>query len=187
MSSSFKDRKLLLCMLIVLAISIISLSVAYAALSITLNIAGNAEISAASWDIRLGNILVDTGSVNSTVKPTITDNKVLNFNVILNEPGDYYKFTVDVVNYGTIDAMIDGIIKNIDLTDEQAKYIKYDVSYSDGSSIAEKQLLSVGESKTIFVMVSYRTDINSSDLPSSTLALSLTYTQADSSAVAVFE
>ena len=37
--------------------------------------------------------------------------------------------------------MIDSVIKNPDLTSEQAKYIKYEVSYQNGESIASKQLL----------------------------------------------
>lgn len=47
-------------------------------------------------------------------------------------PGEFYEFTVDVVNEGSIDAMIDSVVKTPELTSAQAKYIKYEISYENG-------------------------------------------------------
>ena len=47
-------------------------------------------------------------------------------------PGDYYEFTVDIINNGTIDAMINNIIMYPTLSTEQAKYLKYEVNYENG-------------------------------------------------------
>ena len=52
-----QDRKTLYMVLSVLVLSIFTLTMAYAALSTTLNINGQAEVSAANWDIHLDNVV----------------------------------------------------------------------------------------------------------------------------------
>ena len=66
-------RKKLYIILSIIVIAILSLTIAYAALSVTLNIVGNAEIVASSWDVHLENPKVTDGSVNSNV-PVINGN-----------------------------------------------------------------------------------------------------------------
>ena len=124
-----RDRKTLYIILSIVLISVFSLTIVYAALSVTLNITGNAEVVASSWDIHLDNAKVKSGSVNNNV-PSISNNN-LSFSATLTTPGDFYEFTVDVVNGGSIDAMIESVIKTPELTQEQAKYIKYEVSYQN--------------------------------------------------------
>ena len=180
---NFKDRKILYMVLGIILVSVFSLTMVYAALSVTLNIIGSADVVSASWDIKLANPRVTDGSV-TTDAPTISGN-TLTFNTTLSIPGDYYEFTVDVVNNGEIDAMIDSVIKNPDLTSEQAKYIKYEVSYQNGESIASKQLLAKKKTMPIKVRVEYRRDIASSALPTTnsdlSLSLTLNYIQNDGS------
>lgn len=176
MRIDLQSRKFLLTIFSILLMLVGFLSIAYAALSTTLQIVGNAEVSAASWNVHFSNIQVNSGSVAATTVPVITDNRKINFSVELNEPGDFYKFTVDIVNEGSIDAMIDSIVKTPELTEEQAKYIKYEIEYTDGNSISSMQLLGKELSRTISVLVSYRTDILSSDLPNSATQLDLAFT-----------
>ena len=123
-------RKTLYFTLCIILIPVLSLTIVYAALSVTLNITGSTEVTASNWDIHLANPEVKSGSVNSNV-PTISGNN-LSFSVNLVMPGDYYEFTVDVVNEGSIDAMIDSVVKTPELTSAQAKYIKYEISYENG-------------------------------------------------------
>ena len=70
------------------------------------------------------------------------------------------------------------------LTTDQKKYLRYEVEYIDGTSINETQLIKAGETKTISVLVSYRNDIPTSDLPKSEtnldLEIRLVYVQATS-------
>ena len=143
---SFKDyfgrnRKALYMILGILLVSISSLTIVYAALSVTLNIIGTADISAASWDVHLENVKVKSGSVSGTA-PSITGGTTATFSTNLTTPGDFYEFTIDVVNNGTIDAMIDGITKTPTLTSTQAKYLNYIIEYQNGESINTKQLVS---------------------------------------------
>ena len=160
-----KERKKLYFILIILLVLVASLSIAYSVLSVTLNITGSAEVKNASWDIRFENIKVTKGSVPPTKKPTIKSPTEIEFDVTLNKPGDFYEFTVDLVNKGSIDAMIDSITKIPELTQSQQKYLIYNITYKDDNPIATKQLLKKDLFKTIKVKVAYKTDLTESDLP----------------------
>ena len=177
-----QDRKILYLVLCIAVVSVFTLSIAYAAMSAVLEIHGNSEVVASSWDIHLENAKVKSGSV-ATNAPVISGNSTLAFDVELNMPGEFYEFTVDVVNEGSIDAMIDSVVKTPELTTEQAKYIKYEITYENGESISAKQTLKKGTSTPIKVRVEYRKDIVASDLPSSStelsLKLTLIYVQSD--------
>ena len=176
------NRKTLYFILGIIFISLISLTVVYASLSVVLNISGSSEITASSWNIHLDNVKVKSGSVAANA-PVISGNSTLAFEVELNTPGEFYEFTVDVVNEGSIDAMIDSVVKTPELTTEQAKYIKYEVTYENGESISTNQILKKGTATPIKVRLEYRKDIVASDLPSSatelSLKLTLVYVQSD--------
>ena len=181
------NRTTLSIILSIVLISVFSLSIAYAALSVTLNIVGTAEISDASWNVRFDNIKVNPASV--TISPKITNNTTITFSANLTEPGDFYKFNVDIVNDGSIDAMIDSIVKTPELTTDQKKYLRYEVEYIDGQSINTKQILKAKETKTISVLFSFRNDIPISDLPASSsnfnVQIQLVYYQADNTATQI--
>ena len=119
-----RDRKVLYMILGIVMISVLTLTVVYATLSTTLNINGNAEVSAASWDIHLDNVQLNSSSANTTA-PTITNSTTATFSTTLSKPGDFYEFTIDVVNDGSIDAMIDSVTKSPELTTNQKKYLNY--------------------------------------------------------------
>ncbi len=184
MRISESSKKTLYLVLGLLLLSICSLTIVYAAMSAVLRISGSSEIVASSWDIHLENVEVKSGSVSANT-PQITGTSSVGFDVSLNTPGEFYEFTVDVVNEGTIDAMIDSVVKTPNLTIEQAKYIKYEITYENGESISTKQTLKKGTTTPIKVRVEYRKDVVASDLPSNTTELSLKliliYVQSDGS------
>ena len=175
------SKKTLYLVLGLLLLSICSLTIVYAALSAVLRISGSSEISASNWDIHLASPVVKSGSVHNNL-PTINGNS-LSFNTTLSLPGDYYEFYVDVVNEGSIDAMIDSVLITPELTSEQARYIKYEVSYQNGESISSKQTLKKGTTTPIKVRIEYRNDISASDLPETetnlSLKVTLLYIQSD--------
>lgn len=182
------DRKNLYMVLSILILSIFTLTMAYAALSTTLSIKGQAEVSASAWDIHLDNVVLNSSSA-TTVVPTITDSKTATFSTTLTKPGDFYEFTIDVVNNGSIDAMIDSVIKTPELTDAQEKYLNYIVEYQNGEEITTKQLIEANSFVRLKVKVEFRKDLVASDLPTSleTLNLSFTvnYVQSDDSGSSV--
>ena len=184
MKNIIKDRKTLTLGLCLILICIFTLTVAYSALSAVLTIQGNARVSAANWDIYLNNPRVTAGSATTNV-PVIKTSSTLEFETTLNMPGDFYEFTVDVVNDGSIDAMINSIVKTPTLTAVQAKYLKYELQYQNGQSIIEKQTLKKGTTTPIKVRIEYRKDLVASDLPTGQvvldLAITLEYIQSDGS------
>ena len=179
---NIKDRKILTLSLSLILVCVFTLTVAYSALTAVLTIQGNARVSAADWDIYLNNPRVTNGSATTNV-PVIKTSSTLEFETTLNMPGDFYEFVVDVVNGGSIDAMIENVVKTPDLTEEQAKFLKYEVSYQNGESITTKRLLAKDTTMPIKVRIEYRKDLSNTDLPTGQvvldLALTLEYVQSD--------
>ena len=172
---NIKDRKTLTLGLCLILVCVFTLTVAYSALSAVLTIQGNARVSAADWDIYLNNPIVTNGSATTDV-PVIKTSSTLEFETTLNMPGDFYEFVVDVVNAGDIDAMIENVVKTPDLTTEQAKFLKYEVSYQNGESINTKQLVAKESFVRLKVRVEFRKDITASDLPTASETLNLAFT-----------
>ena len=185
---NIKDRKTLYTILSLVLVCVFTLTVAYSALSAVLTIQGNVRVSAADWDIYLNNPRVTNGSATTNV-PVIKTSSTLEFETTLNMPGDFYEFVVDVVNAGDIDAMIENVVKTPELTTEQAKFLKYEVSYQNGESITTKQLLAKDTTMPIKVRIEYRKDLSNSDLPTGQvvldLSLTLEYIQSDGSGSSV--
>ena len=184
---NIKDRKVLTSGLCLVLVCVFTLTVAYSALSAVLTINGNAKVSAADWDIYLDNPRVTGGSATTDVP--IVNGVTATFNTTLNMPGDFYEFTVDVVNAGDIDAMIENVVKTPELTAEQAKFLKYEITYQNGEAITTKQLLAKDITMPIKVRIEYRKDLSNTDLPIGQvvldLALTLEYTQSDGTASVV--
>ena len=179
---NIKDRKVLTLGLCLVAICVFTLTIAYAALNAVLTIQGTAEVVASTWNIYLDNPRLSPGS-EDIYEPTITGTNKVNFNTTLSQPGEFYEFVVDVVNAGDIDAMIASVIKTPDLTEEQAKFLKYEVTYENGTPITTQQTLSKDTTTPIKVRIEYRKDLVASDLPTAQtvldMSITLEYTQSD--------
>jgi len=160
-------------LLVILLLLVVGISVGYAALSKNLNINGTSNIAKdASWNVLLQNVKVSAGSVTATTPATISGDTV-NFAVNLTTPGDYYEFTVDVKNAGTIDAKLGSEPTLPTLTAEQQKYVTYSIKYADGTAIAANDALTSGTTKTVKVRLEFKKDIAS--LPADGLSLTLNY------------
>ena len=179
----------------ILLLLVVGLSVGYALLRTNLTINGTSKIKGNTWDIHFANLQVTEGSVSigtedvaATIQSSTTD---ITYTVTLNEPGDFYEFTVDAVNAGSIDGMVESVtskLNDVVITTLPA-YLDYSVSYSDGVEILPNQYLKAGETETYKVRIEFKKDISSSDLPTSvqtlTLDFGVTYIQADNTATEV--
>ena len=181
-----KNRSVYIVLIIVLLIGV---TIGYAALNATLNINGRSNVSKNTWDLYFDNVVVNSDSVGEVKTPTIENSTTVDFEVALNLPGDFYEFTVDVVNNGTIDAMIDSIEKLPELTIEQQKYFDYVIEYQSGKKVQNNQMVKAGEFVRLKVKVEYKKDVEALDLPSDTstlnLKFTLNYVQSDNLAVPV--
>lgn len=150
---------------------ILFMSVGFAALSSNLKIEGNTKIKGNSWNVHFTNLgtpstfgapTVDT---EPSLDPTFT---TLTYGVTLNQPGDSYSFTVDVINSGSIDAKLNSI-SNTGVSAEQDVYVNYTVT-----GINQNDVLAAGDSKTITVTIEYDSTVESSQLPTDDQTLTLT-------------
>ena len=184
-----KNNKYLLLLILLLGITL-----GYALISTTLKINGTANVLKQTWNVYWDTPVVTEGSVSTTVPTRTNDegdpaNTKLVWTVDLALPGDYYEFTVDAVNAGTIDAMITGI--NNTVTPTLPEYIKYDVTYADGVAIDENHLLAKNTTEKYKVRVYYDEALATGDtinaIPtggnSYTFTFNVTYGQATSEAI----
>ena len=158
-----------------LVLAVIAVSVGFAALTTTLNISGTTTAKSNSWNIEMKNIGNKAG-VTPITQPIISGT-TLTYAVNLANPGDYYEFTVDVHNAGSLPAKLSAAPTITGTSD----YITHTATYSDGTPIGANDTLAVDETKTLKIRVVYRTDLTAETLPtadsSTTYAVALTYVQ----------
>ena len=155
-------------------ILILLLGIGFAALAANLKIDGTVNVAKTSWDVHFENVSITEGSVEANPAPTTnnTDTTEMAYTINFTKPGDYFEFTTDIVNKGTIDAMVDVVSNNAYQNASSTSpitlptYLTSTVTYSDGIAIASNQLLAHNTSEKIKVRVEFRQDIEVSDLPS---------------------
>ena len=175
-----------------LLVLVMLISVGYAFLSTQLTINGSATVKNQSWNIYFTNVVPTQGSITPSTAPTTegTTTTELTWVVSMDTPGQFYEFTVDAVNSGTMDAMISTGTANLmsTLTADQEKYLDYTVTYSDGAVIEQYDTLAAGATETLKVRVEFKRDITANDLPATADQITLTYAseyvQADTNAKA---
>ena len=192
MKENPKDKRIVFSV-IILVLLLLGISVGYAALSTTLNINGSSRINNARWDIHFENLQFNSESVslsNGDVIPTINTSTLteVTYSITLNNPGEFYEFTVDARNSGTIDGMVSGVsskMNNSEIT-ILPSFLNYSVTYDDGEVIQANHALYAGEKETYKIRVEYRSDITANQLPTVpenyTFSFSVYFVQADNNA-----
>lgn len=187
-----KNKKTI--MVILLVVLLLVISIGYAALQSNLTITGTTGISNTKWDIHWENVQITSGSVSTSTadKATIDSSKTtVNYNIALANPGDFYEFTVDAVNDGTIDGMVSTVTSKLNGTTITTlpEYLQYEVKYADGLAVHENHLLEAGATESYRVRVAFKRDIDASQLPTSVqtlnLSFSVVYQQANDNAESV--
>ena len=136
-------------------ILLLFISIGYSLVSSNLVINGVTNIRRSEWNVHFSNVNVTNGNELTVIPPTINNTgTIVNFSVNLDNVDDKYEFVVEVYNEGTIDAKVLDCVK-IGLTQEHEQYVNYNVTYLDGSSINEGDVLNAGEKKKIKVSVEY--------------------------------
>ena len=147
-------------------------SVGYAYLNAALSINGSTTIAANTWDIHFENLSISAGSVAATTPAAISGNTTsINYSVLLSRPGDYYEFSVDVVNAGTLSGKI-SLVNVQGITSAAEPYLESSIKYITDEGVQVNDLLNPGASKRIVVRVGYKEDLNS--LPDGDIPLNLT-------------
>ena len=157
-------------------VSVLCMGIGFAFLSSNLTITGNTSVSGNKWNVYFNNVQVSEGSVDASVVPTTTGTSTtsIDYTVTLDKPGDFYEFTVDAVNNGTIDAMIESI-NMTSLDTDVAKYLSYTATYLDGTPLAGQDVLEANDTTAYTVRVEFKKDIESADLSEDDINLTLTF------------
>lgn len=123
-------------------IFVFSISIGYAFLNIMLSIVGTVDVKGNTWDLSFENVQIRSGSVTASTPPVAGDiSSGVSTVFSLKNPGEYYEFTVDVKNNGTVDAMIDTFSVTPSLDSTQKGYIDYVVTYQNGDALSKNQLI----------------------------------------------
>ena len=180
---------------VLLLVVLLGITVGFALLSTTLKINGTAAVKSNNWDVYWdsGSINVNNQSVSADLPEVDEDKTTVTYEVTLELPGDFYEFTIDAVNNGSIDAMVTDVGTLItDLSDEETtlpSYIHYSITYGDNIPIAKDHLLPKKEGNTPSretYKVRIEFDSNATTLPATDSSYKITttvkYGQANKSA-----
>ena len=169
---------------------IIGMSLGFAAINTTLQLIGTLNISRTTWNIHWENP-TKTGGVAATKDVALkeNDNTTVEYQVKLSNPGDYYEFTVDAKNDGTIDGMITSISNKVYENNTEVAlpgYLESTITYADGTTIGSNHLLACGKKERYKVKVLYKTGLAADQLPDTektyNFRFTVTYMQADENA-----
>ena len=167
-----KNKLFILILFFIIFIGIIS-GVVYINKS---SIKGTTPIDKVTWDIHYENLKVKNGSVKAIKKAKIIDGgSTITYEVPLNIPGEFYEFTVDVVNGGTEVAVVSHKPTLGGVTKDDDEYLNYTVSYSDGTDIKVGDILDVGDKVTYKVRIEFDKDIEVNQLPKKEKDLNLSF------------
>ena len=169
---------------------LVGMTLGFAAINTTLQLIGTLNISRTTWDIHFENP-TKTGGVSATKEVALkeNDNTTVEYQVKLTNPGDYYEFTVDAKNSGTIDGMITGISNKVYENNTEVTlpaYLESTITYSDGKTIEPNHLLASTKKETYKVKVAYKQGLYADQLPDQektyNFRFTVTYMQADENA-----
>lgn len=201
------NRKVLTTILCIAVILVLTLSIAYAALSETLSISGTGTVNASSWDISLNNSTTNSNEVTGSAtytKPVISGTTVT-YSVGLNKPSDSITLYFDVANYGDIVGEISSIITQTptctsetgNTADESLVCSNLDISlqYSDGTAVQVGDIVNtngeicpidanVYKSTTLSIMINVKLKDSMTTLPTSKVTITnishdIIYSQAE--------
>ena len=178
---SEKTRNIIL---IVLAVCLIGITVAYATLSQNLNIRGVANVDKTSWNIHFTNVLTPKVEGQATGgKATLNSGStVLTISEgTLSAPGDKITYIFDVINEGDLPAEVETTLTTMkSCTAENGSDVSIfcnkiglDLVYAETKEKVQKsdRLLS-GETKTLNLIITYDKDKLLTSLPTSPITLS---------------
>lgn len=156
--------------LFIIIVTFISISVAYAALTKNINLNGATKVDKTTWDVHLDNIRVIENSIEPITAPTIeSDGVSVDFSVNLKAPGEHYEFDIDIINNGTIDAMIGGIYSNFSKYNQYGKYLDFKLTYQNGNEVKERDLVKKNSTVKLKVKVEFKKDVTVENLPTTDL------------------
>ena len=181
-----KKNNFMLILGVILIVAIVTIG--YASLQANLEINGTANLGGAQWNVHLDNVVISNSNTGTaSILPEVSDDGLsIDYTVTLSTPGDFYEFTVDVVNEGSIDA----VLASHTMTDPQMDTVGYEVKIYDEDEHDYFDVdwndfeLDAGDIRTLKVRVEFLKDADGDDLlaviengPTLNLSLTLGFVQ----------
>ena len=170
--------------LVVLAVCLIGITVAYATLSQNLNISGVAKVDKTSWNIHFTNVLTPKVEGQATGGKAVLNSGSTVITIsegTLSAPGDKIIYTFDVINEGDLPAEVETTLTQMESCKAEngsdvsifCNKIGLDLVYADTNTKVQKndRLLSK-EIKTLNLIITYDKDKLLTTLPTSPITLS---------------
>lgn len=174
-----KERREKSVLIGVLCAVILFMAIGFASISSTLTITGTGTVGD-TWNVQITDIQqkdASAGVVSVENTPSFTSTTA-NFNVKLNQPGDYAVYTITVKNTGTLDAILTQMEEIYATGGSDA--IAFTVTPGEGSEQGETLVKTTGV-HTFDVKVEYLSSAIGANAPEAnatkTLTLTLDYTQ----------
>ena len=182
--------------IILIIVLLLGMSVGFSYINDSIGETGLFYIRNNTWDIHWDNIKVSPGSIKDSQVPIkahiMGDTTKVEYSVILKNPGEYYEFTVDSINKGSINAMVELIETKFYEEDgktekELPDYLEYEFVHIDGREIIKKELLKTQHKQSFRIKIKFKEDITEEQLPTKDEMIivrqDLLYVQADESAI----
>ena len=180
----YRNEKTRNIILVVLAVCLIGITVAYATLSQNLNISGVANVDKTSWNIHFTNVLTPKVEGQATGGKAVLNSGSTVITIsegTLSAPGDKIVYTFDVINEGDLPAEVETTLTQLESCKAEngsdvsifCNKIGLDLVYADTKEKVQKsdRLLSK-EKKTLNLIITYDKDKLLTTLPTSPIVLS---------------
>ena len=174
-----RNRKIILTIAMIL---VMAMGVGYAYLRDSLTLENNAKMSM-TWNVHFDNVQKLGDSIDPATTPTLNKTS-FSTSISFTDVSQVYETKIDVVNGGSLDAMIDSYSVNPIPTNLQS-YFDTTVVYYDGDNISNGDLLAHGTTDGFRIRISIKNGVNISELPNSIpISFSVNYVKADSNSTA---
>ena len=157
MAKSKNKRTIIINLIIILLLSI---SIGYAAIENKINIKGSSTIGANSWIIYFDNITTRVDSIEANIEantPTEEKNSIF-FDINLTNSKEIYSFETEIVNDGTVDAMIEEITLE-GIPEEYNNSIEWQAKYTYGDELQKCDELLAGTRRKIIFKIKRKDDL----------------------------
>lgn len=176
MFKKFKDMKVMV--FCALCLSVLGIVCATVAMGVALNM----KATEAVWDVRFGDLRVESNGTASSNIPSINVTGMSDFDVKLLRENDSVTYKFRVRNSGAVDAKVGMVSKIKPVCVDNGDYgncgmVNYKLSYNDGTLINPGDVVKAGTSKELYLTVSYNGN-NMASLNISDLDFMITFEQA---------
>lgn len=193
------DNKVKNILLTVLTVGLVSMTIAYAALTRTLTISDNRVTITTDWNVHFANCATATSAAATsspgsavtalvTQQPELTDTTISGLRATFQKPGDKVEYYFDIVNDGSIDATLstatyttptctssDSSVSSSTLSTFCTNNINYSIVYTDtldSPDTGDDLLAAPGDPSVRHCKLTVELDPETQSIPSGTITVS---------------